>query len=128
MPAPRPVRDLVPYAHVRDLDVSVQFYGHLGFEIVSAVGGRDQRQWWAYLQAGQGRLMIARASHPVVPESQGVLFYLYTDDLAGLRARLVDAGLGPSPISHPAHMPAGELRLKDPDGYVLLVGQLRPKP
>ena len=123
-----PVRDLVPYAHVRDLDHSVQFYAHLGFEIVSAVGGRHQRQWWAYLQAGQARLMVARASEPVVPEYQGVLFYLSTDDVAALRDRLLAAGLGPSEISHPAHMPAGELRLKDPDGYVLLVGQLGPKP
>jgi len=36
--------------------------------------------------------------------------------------------LEPTAIVHPAHMPAGELRLVDPDGYVLLIGQLRPKP
>jgi hypothetical protein len=27
-------------------------------------------------------------------------------------------------ISHPSHMPAGELRIADPDGYVILIGQL----
>jgi hypothetical protein len=27
-------------------------------------------------------------------------------------------------IEHPSYMPAGELRVLDPDGYVVLVGQL----
>ena len=127
-PPPPPVRDLVPDAHVRDVADSVDFYAELGFEPVSSVGGRGQRQWWVYLQAGQARLMLAVASEPVDPRVQAVLFYLYTDDLAALRDRLRTAGLDPSPIRHPSHMPAGELRLLDPDGYVLLIGQLRPKP
>jgi hypothetical protein len=27
-------------------------------------------------------------------------------------------------IAHPAHMKGGELRVIDPDGYVILIGQL----
>lgn len=127
-PPPVPVRDLVPYAHVADVADSVDFYSLLGFEPISTVGGRGQGRWWVYLQADRARLMLAVASEPVVPEAQAVLFYLYTDELAALRQQLVDSGLRPSPIRHPAHMPAGEMRLADPDGYVLLVGQLRPKP
>jgi hypothetical protein len=127
-PLPAQVRDLVPYAHVRDIAASVDFYGLLGFEPISAVGGRDESQWWVYLQAERARLMLARASHRIVARAQAVLFYLYTDDLAALSTRLVAAGLEPSAIAHPAHMRAGEMRLTDPDGYVLLIGQLRPKP
>jgi catechol 2,3-dioxygenase-like lactoylglutathione lyase family enzyme len=127
-PPPTPVRDLVPYAHVRDVGESVDFYSLLGFEPVSTVGGRGQDRWWVYLQAGRARLMLALATEPVVAEAQAVLFYLYADDLGRLRSALVAGGLDPSPIGHPAHMPAGEMRLHDPDGYVLLVGQLRPKP
>jgi catechol 2,3-dioxygenase-like lactoylglutathione lyase family enzyme len=123
-----PVRDLVPYAHVRDVGASVDFYTRLGFEPISTVGGRGQDQWWVYLQAGRARLMLAAADEPVVPGAQGVLFYLYTDDLVALRDGLVRSGLDPSPITHPPHMPAGEMRVHDPDGYVLLIGQLRPKP
>lgn len=125
---PVPVRDLVPYAHVADVAASLDFYALLGFEPISTVGGRGQRQWWVYLQADRARLMLAAASEPIVPEAQAVLFYLYTDDLARLRAQLIAGDRDPAPIAHPAHMPAGELRLRDPDGYVLLIGQLRPKP
>lgn len=127
-PPPVPVRDLVPYAHVRDVARSVDFYSLLGFEPISTVGSRGEDEWWVYLQADRARLMLAAANEPLVAEEQGVLFYLYTDDLQRLRDQLVGAGLDPSPLRHPSHMPAGEIRLHDPDGYVLLVGQLRPKP
>jgi hypothetical protein len=40
-----------------------------------------------------------------------------------LRAALVGHGIAVSEITHPAYMKEGELRLEDPDGYVLLVGQ-----
>lgn len=127
-PAPIPARDLVPYAHVSDLAESVDFYTLLGFDVVATVGGRDQQHWWTYMQADRGRLMLASATEPIDAHAQAVLFYLYTDDLGGLRKQLLAAGLEPSPIGRPPHMPAGEMRLHDPDGYVLLVGQLRPKP
>jgi catechol 2,3-dioxygenase-like lactoylglutathione lyase family enzyme len=127
-PPPTLVRDLVPYAHVQDVGASVEFYSVLGFEPVATMGGRGQDGWWVYLQAGRARLMLAAADEPVVADAQAVLFYLYTDDLRRLRQQVVAQGLGPSPIGHPAHMPAGEIRLHDPDGYVLLIGQLRPKP
>jgi hypothetical protein len=28
------------------------------------------------------------------------------------------------PISYPQHMPKGETRVEDPDGYALLIGQV----
>ena len=127
-PAPVPVRDLVPYAHVRDVAESVDFYALLGFEPISTLGGRGEDGWWVYLQAERARLMLAVANEQVVADAQAVLFYLYTDDLRRLRAQVVAGGLDPSPIAYPSHMPGGEMRLHDPDGYVLLIGQLRPKP
>ena len=127
-PPPVPVRDLVPYAHVADVAASIDFYALLGFEVVSTVGGRGEGQWWAYLQSDRARLMLAAATAPIDPAEQAVLFYAYTDDIAALRTQLVAAKLKPSRIKRPAHMPAGEMRLEDPDGYVILVGQLRPKP
>lgn len=127
-PPPVPVRDLVPYAHVADVARSVEFYARLGFEPISTAGGPGTDLSWVYLQADRARLMLAVASEPVEAAAQAVLFYLYTDDLAALRDDLVREGLAPSPVRHPLHMPAGEMRLLDPDGYVLLLGQLRPKP
>jgi hypothetical protein len=37
---------------------------------------------------------------------------------------LAAAGVEVGPIEHPFYMPAGEFRTADPDGYVLLIGQL----
>ena len=34
------------------------------------------------------------------------------------------AGVEVGPVTHPFYMPAGELRVEDPDAYGLLVGQL----
>ncbi len=33
-------------------------------------------------------------------------------------------GIAVGGIEHPIYMPAGEFRFVDPDGYVLLVGQI----
>ena len=51
-----------------------------------------------------------------------MLFYLYVDDLDALRDT---PGLEPGPIlEHDAPRPAREMRLQDPDGYVLMVAEL----
>ena len=91
-------------------------------------------------------MMLARASEPIVASQQAVLFYMYSNDVAGLRVHLLAQGIRDAgrplderpPIEHalipagavvfeigrPSYMPQGELRIHDPDGYVILVGQL----
>jgi catechol 2,3-dioxygenase-like lactoylglutathione lyase family enzyme len=135
------IQNLVPMAHVADVEDSIGFYtSHLGFSVRNRLehGGRT---FWAWLDSGSASLMLSAASAPVDPEQQAVLFYLYADDVAGLREKLLAEGLaegeaykGGNPpgsggrrlvyrITHPHYMPKGELRIADPDGYVLLVGQ-----
>jgi hypothetical protein len=41
-----------------------------------------------------------------------------------MQSDLRAAGIETGEIHHPHYMPAGEIRVVDPDGYVLLVGQL----
>jgi hypothetical protein len=67
--------------------------------------------------------MVTRASEPVVPSQQAVLFYLYSPNLVALREHLITAGVRVSPITYPEYMPKGEIRVDDPDGYCLLIGQ-----
>lgn len=117
------VASFVPYAHVRDLGRSTAFYQAVGLTPVESVE-RTGRTVWALLAAGSAMLMIAQADDLVDPHRQGVLFYLHVTDVVALRNRLTAAGLAPGPLSHPDHMPRGEFRLVDPDGYVLLIGQL----
>lgn len=80
---------------------------------------------------------------PIVPSQQAVLFYMYSRDvMALLKCGLADGGKLSSesepvergtPIpernavfrpTFPFYMTAGEVRIHDPDGYCILVGQL----
>jgi predicted enzyme related to lactoylglutathione lyase len=117
------VSDLVPFAHVTDVDRSVAFYERLGFEPhhEAMSGGR---RMWAFLERGDARLMVAEADGAFDPEAQGVIFYLYTRDLDALRARLLDRGVEAGKITTGGPGPDRQLELADPDGYVLMVAEI----
>ena len=72
--------------------------------------------------------MLAQADGPIDPEQQAVLFYCWSPDVRALRDELVAAGVEVGEIHHPFYMRAGEFRIADPDGYVVLVGQLGDPP
>jgi catechol 2,3-dioxygenase-like lactoylglutathione lyase family enzyme len=118
---------LVPFAHVASVKRSIGFYEMLGLDVRhSLASGEDGGDpCWAFLKCGDAELMVALATAPVVPSEQAVLFYLYTDDVVVLRDKLHAEGVAVSGIAHPGHMPGGEFRVEDPDGYTLLIGQLR---
>lgn len=140
------VTDSVPMAHVADVDRSVRFYALLGFACESRFSSDSGVKNWAEVCSGQARLFLTRASEQVVPCQQAVLFYMYSNDVRGLREHLLSNGLtdvgnplGEASIERSGsaavnevvfrivprfYMPEGELRLHDPDGYVLLVGQV----
>lgn len=133
------VNRLVPYAHVTDVEASLAFYALLGFAAQRTMKDAHGRAFWALAQSEQAQIMFARADGPIDPEQQAVLFYMYSTDVAALRQRLLQGGLrdGTShgagsnevrrvvyDVAHRDYMPGGELRIGDPDGYVILVGQL----
>ena len=115
------VHKVIPYLHVADVEAGSAFYRLLGLEEVQSQGD-DRGKYWSFLMCGQASVMLARASEPVVPEQQAALLYMYSHDLAQLVSALAEQGVVGA-VTHPDHMPAGELRLQDPDGYVVLVGQ-----
>ncbi len=49
------------------------------------------------------------------------MLYMYTPDLVALREQLLASGIAVPSISYPGYMPSGEIQLRDPDGYVVLV-------
>jgi hypothetical protein len=103
----------VPFVHVADVDRSVAFCDLLGFEMLHEFAP-DGRRIWPFLARGDARLMVAEADEPVDPHAQAVLFYLYTRDIDGLRAHLVDSGLqaGESTTGGPG--PDRQMRVDDP--------------
>lgn len=127
-------------AHVADVERSIRFYELLGLTVENRMqeGGRTN---WASIGSGAATLMLAVASDPVKPEQQAILFYLYCPDVSAIREHLLANGIadggkfcgGPGPNggrsvvfepTHPDYMPKGELRVADPDGYCLLIGQV----
>lgn len=117
------IRSLVAFAHVADVARSIRFYADLGFRAARTVPPGGTAPVWAWLESDAARLMVGQASAPVDPSAQAVLFYLYVDDVRASHAALVRLGHAPGPIRHPPHMPGGEFRLEDPDGYVLMLAQ-----
>jgi Glyoxalase/Bleomycin resistance protein/Dioxygenase superfamily len=116
---------LVPMAFVAQIGASLAFYEKLGF----TVGGSftppgEAGPIWVSLTSGGARLMLSRATHPVVADEQAVLFYVYCEDVAGMHAQLAADGIEPGPIAKPFYNPKGEFRLVDPDGYVVMVAHL----
>ncbi len=142
-----PVHRVIPYAHVADVQESLDFYALLGF-----VPGNTQRNHagkivWAWAQSEHPKagltpapIMFAQASGPVNPAEQAVLFYMHCRNVGALRAHLIASGVADGSdfrpressepqrsvayaVTHPPYMPEGEMRVHDPDGYVILVGQ-----
>jgi hypothetical protein len=67
---------------------------------------------------------LAKAQAPIERARQAVLFYLYTNDLAALRDRLVADGVQVGEIRDGTPGPSKEMGLADPDGYCLMVAQI----
>lgn len=115
-------KSLVTMAFVADLVRSLAFYRALGFEARNTFTPDDASEpTWTFLASGAAQLMLTKASEPVVPEQQAVLFYLYFDDIAAVHAQLTGAGLQPEAMTYPFFCPKGEFRLRDPDGYCLML-------
>ena len=126
MPAPpeHRVTGLVPFVHVDDVERSIAFYQHLGF-IVTSVYKYRERAVWAALQSEGAELMLTRDGDSIDPAGQGVLFYLYSPDLAALRVQLLaSSGINAGEIEDGTPGPRQEMKVTDPDGYVLMVAQI----
>ena len=112
---------LVPMVSVADVERSIAFYHHLGFEIGNTFTCEGEtKPSWAWLQSGGASLMLAAANEPLA-NKQTVLFYVYTEDVAAARVSLIEAGLKPGEIGTPFYAPQGEFELLDPDGYIVMI-------
>jgi hypothetical protein len=119
---PAPVDDLIPFVHVADVARSIQFYELLGFAVNDTHSVGEQLDW-ASLSHHDAEIMLAGAGEPIDADDQAVLFYLFTADLPGLQQHLRAHGHRAGPIRDGSPGPAAEMRVRDPDGYVLMIAQ-----
>jgi catechol 2,3-dioxygenase-like lactoylglutathione lyase family enzyme len=126
-----PISAIVPMIHVEDIERSITFYRLLGFEVGNYMPREPgARKHWAWLYAPKApnwkrgpNLMLVVSECAIDAHAQEVLFYLYAPDLPSLRAHLLESGVDASEISYPEYLPNGEIRVVDPDGYTLMIGQ-----
>ena len=124
-PPDQRVSGLIPFVHVEDVERSIAFYYHLGF-IVASVYKYRGRPVWAELRSEEAELMVSTDGDSIDPAGQGVLFYLYSSNLDGLRDQILAEGIDVGEIVDGTPGPRQEMRLTDPDGYVLMVAQVEP--
>jgi catechol 2,3-dioxygenase-like lactoylglutathione lyase family enzyme len=122
-PPEQRVNGLLPFVHVEDVERSIAFYYHLGFVVVSVYKYRGTPVW-AELRSERAELMVSTDGDSIDPAGQRVLFYLYSDNLAALREQLLADGIHVGEIVDGRPGPSQEMRLTDPDGYVLMIAQL----
>lgn len=121
-PPPHRVTGLIPFVHVEDVERSIAFYHQLGFTVASVYKYKG-RPSWAALESEGAELMVSTDGDPIDPAGQGVLFYLYSPDLRALREQVLAGGIEAGEILDGTPGPRQEMRLLDPDGYVVMVAQ-----
>ncbi len=110
-----------PLLSVTDVERSLRFYALLGFQTIDVERAADGITW-ARAHCEGGALMFARAEEARPPGHDRFLLYLYTPDLPALSAQLAAAGVEVGPVKRPDYMRSGEICLKDPDGFTVLIG------
>jgi hypothetical protein len=108
-----------PMLHVDEIEKSIRFYELLGFVTVDT--DRCNPLGWARLHCDGGAVMFLRAEEPLDPRTKTTMLYMYTPDLVALREQLSAGGVAVPSISYPSYMPGGEIQLRDPDGYFVLI-------
>jgi predicted enzyme related to lactoylglutathione lyase len=112
---------MIAVTYVRDIDASRAFYGLLGFREQSA--GRAATSAWSALEHDGLSVLLASTSPPLELPPLPLLFYFFCDDLDAVVTVLAAAGVEVARTGHPPHALGGEVKVLDPDGNTVLVGQ-----
>jgi predicted enzyme related to lactoylglutathione lyase len=115
------VQSMVAATYVRDIERSRGFYELLGFAEQSA--GRAETSAWSALYHGEHSVLLASTQPPLEIPPLPLLFYFYFEDLDAVLDVLGKAGVQITHVGHPPHALGGEVKLVDPDGNTLLLGQ-----
>ena len=83
------VSDLIPFLHVTDMEASIDFYEKLGLEVDDTYR-QDGRVVCVSMRSGSATLMLAESPGQIEP--RGGRHFLYTENLVGLRERLIEVG------------------------------------
>jgi catechol 2,3-dioxygenase-like lactoylglutathione lyase family enzyme len=115
------LQSMVAATYVRDIDASRAFYGLLGFQEQSA--GKAPTSAWSALHCDAQSVLLTSTSPPLGIPPLPLLFYFYFDDVDAVVRAIEAAGVEAVHMGHPPHALGGEVKLADPDGNTVLLGQ-----
>lgn len=121
-----PVAGCVPVVYVTDTALSVRFCALLGF--AEQVSGTADEWRYSYLACGPSSILLAAGGSVWSDEQGPILLYLRLIDVEAARRALEEAGHAVEHLGYPDHAPGGELKVLDPDGHGLLLGQVTGAP
>jgi catechol 2,3-dioxygenase-like lactoylglutathione lyase family enzyme len=118
------VQSIVAVTYVRDLDRSRAFYEILGFHQESS--GKAAASAWSALRSDGNSVVLTATQPPLEVPRLPLLFYFYYADLSAVVDAVRAAGVTAAHLGYPPHALGGEVKLLDPDGNTVLLGQREP--
>jgi catechol 2,3-dioxygenase-like lactoylglutathione lyase family enzyme len=115
------LHSMVAATYVRDIGASRAFYEQLGFREHSS--GQAATSAWCSLHHGLNMVLLTSTTPALGVPALPLLFYFFFDDVDEVVARLRTADVPAEHMGYPAHAMGGEVRLADPDGNTVLIGQ-----
>jgi catechol 2,3-dioxygenase-like lactoylglutathione lyase family enzyme len=119
-------RSMVAATYVRDVESSRAFYELLGFREQSA--GRAATSAWVALHQNGLFVLLASTRPPLDVPRLPLLFYFFYDDVDAVVGVLAAADVPMTRTGHPPHALGGEVKVVDPDGNTVLLGQRERSP
>lgn len=115
------VQSMIAVAYVKDIENSRAFYELLGFREQSS--GKAGTSAWLVMRYDQVSVLLAMTGQaPDIPPLP-MLFYFFYADLGVVTGALETAGVPVTRTGHPPHALGGEVKVADPDGNTVLLGQ-----
>jgi catechol 2,3-dioxygenase-like lactoylglutathione lyase family enzyme len=115
------VRSMVAATYVSDIDASRAFYRLLGLREHSS--GKAEASAWSVMQYEGVSVLLAATGPALDLPALPLLFYFFYDDIEAAVGVLQEAGVPVVRTGHPPHALGGEVKVLDPDGNTVLLGQ-----
>ncbi len=112
---------MVAVTYVRDIESARAFYELLGFREQSA--GSADASAWSSLHHNGHFVLLASTRPPLELPQLPLLFYFFFDDLDAVTGALEAANVEVARVGRPPHALGGEVKVVDPDGNTVLLGQ-----
>lgn len=112
---------MIAVTYVRDVDASRAFYVLLGF--TEQLSGRGPDSGWVVMEQDGQSVLLAFTQPPLPVPRLPLLLYFFFADVDAVVERVRAAGGQADHLGYPPHARGGEVRLTDPDGNTVLIGQ-----